>query len=306
MRPRFPFGNNNNNNSNKSTPDVMVNDPTEWLIHSGFAEFLLLHTLPIKYMIMFGYTYLCGMLFSFCVLLLLCENDASPRVLTRLPSFFSHTYNTKGCKLFTNTFTTSQPTTSMIYQYVSMILQCTGGGIIVPLLINGIPVPIGQDSYIIIISISFLLHYYFPMLRDVTIQSSILYGTMIVMYEMMRAYVVVKFITLAATTIAPSEFTIPMFGPIICGTIAGCGAAFVPFNKGLDAIKYAIIPPVISAGIGSIFYHVIVHGTSLLQPRASAKGHVLLAIFFIAYHISITDFHHHAPPTSSVDGKKKQ
>jgi hypothetical protein len=222
-------------------------------------------------------------------------------------SFFSLD-NVKGCKLFTNAFT-SNPT-SMIYQYVSMILQCTGGGIIVPLLINGIPVPIGQDSYIIIISISFLLHYYFPLIRDVTIQSSILYCSMIVMYEIMRAYVVVKFITLAATTIAPSEFAIPIFGPIICGTIAGCGAAFVPFNKGLDAIKQTIIPPVISAGIGSIFYHGIVHGTSLLQPKAPAKGHVLLAIFFIAYHISITDFnhhhHHHHSPTAPVDGKKQQ
>ena len=57
MRPRLPFGNNN-----KNTPiDVNdSNDPTEWLIQSGMAEFLLLHTLPIKYMIMFGYTYMAG------------------------------------------------------------------------------------------------------------------------------------------------------------------------------------------------------------------------------------------------------
>jgi TRIC channel len=176
----------------------------------------------------------------------------------------SHTLSvplsTPGCKLFTNAFTSSP--TSMMFQYVSMILQCTGGGIIVPLLINSIPVPLGQDSYIIIISISFLLHYYFPILRDVAMQSSILYCGMIVMYEILRAYVVVKFINSAAATIPPSEFTIPVFGPIICGTIAGCGAAFIPFNKGLDAIKQSLIPPVISAGLGSVFYHAIVATTS--------------------------------------------
>ena len=199
----------------------------------------------------------------------------------------------------------------MLYQYVSMILQCTGGGIIVPLLINSIPVPIGQDSYIIIISISFVLHYYFPILRDVAQQSAILYCSMIVMYEILRAYVVVKFIVLANTTIPPSEFTIPVFGPIICGTIAGCGAAFVPFNKGLDAIRQSLTPPVISAGVGSIFYHIIVHMTSVLQPRAPAKGQVLLAIFFIAYHISITNFPHHTTttpvaPTTGAETKKQQ
>jgi hypothetical protein len=200
----------------------------------------------------------------------------------------------------------------MIYQYVSMILQCTGGGIIVPLLINSIPVPIGQDSYIIIISISFVLHYYFPLLRDVAIQSSILYCSMIVMYEILRAYVVVKFITMANTTIPPSEFPVPIFGPIICGTIAGCGAAFVPFNKGLDAVKQSLIPPVISAGIASIIYHVVINMTSILQPKAPAKGQVLVAIFFIAYHISITDFSHHhqnstiQTGTAPNDSKKQQ
>jgi hypothetical protein len=174
-----------------------------------------------------------------------------------------------------------------------MILQCTGGGILVPLILNSIPVPIGQDSYPIMITISFLLHYYFPILRDVTHQSSILYGSMIVLYEIMRSYVVVKFITLANHTIPPSDFSIPIFGPIFCGTIAGCGAAFVPFNKGLDAIKVSVSTPMVSACIASIFYHIIVNTgiTTILQPNAPDKAHVLITIYFIAYHLS-TDFHH--------------
>jgi hypothetical protein len=50
---------------------------------------------------------------------------------------------------------------------------------------------------------------------------------MIVLYETMRASVVVKFTATAAGVIAPSEFDIAVFGPIVCGTIGGCGGAFM-------------------------------------------------------------------------------
>jgi hypothetical protein len=186
-----------------------------------------------------------------------------------------------------------------------MILQCTGGGIIVPILINYIPVPIGQDSYPIIITCSFVLHYYFPFLRDVTRQSPILQGTFIVLYETMRAAVVVKFIQLAHRHIPPSEFSIPVFGPIICGTIAGCGSYFIPFHKGLDAIKDGIPSAMISAFIAAVAYHCLVHTAALSQyvPTAPAqKGQVLVAIFFIAYHFT-NDFHPlklPPPPTTVV------
>jgi hypothetical protein len=54
MRPRFGFG---RGKGDESPEDV---DATAWLIQSSMAEFLLLHTVYIKYMVMFGYTYLHG------------------------------------------------------------------------------------------------------------------------------------------------------------------------------------------------------------------------------------------------------
>jgi hypothetical protein len=48
-----------------------------------------------------------------------------------------------------------------------MIMACTGGGIMVPIFINSIPVPLAQDAYPIAILTSYLLHSYFPILRDV-------------------------------------------------------------------------------------------------------------------------------------------
>jgi len=48
-----------------------------------------------------------------------------------------------------------------------MILTCTGGGILVPLFINAIPVPLANDAYPIAILVSFAIHYYFPIVWEV-------------------------------------------------------------------------------------------------------------------------------------------
>lgn len=48
-----------------------------------------------------------------------------------------------------------------------MIMACTGGGIIVPILINSIPVPLAQDAYPVAIFTSFMIHTYVPVLREV-------------------------------------------------------------------------------------------------------------------------------------------
>jgi uncharacterized membrane protein YeiH len=53
------------------------------------------------------------------------------------------------------------------FKFVNMIMACTGGGILVPIFINSIPVPLCTDAYPIAILISFLVHTYFPVLREV-------------------------------------------------------------------------------------------------------------------------------------------
>ena len=53
------------------------------------------------------------------------------------------------------------------YKFASMIMACTGGGILVPIFINKIPVPLSQDAYPLAILVSFFLHQYVPVLREV-------------------------------------------------------------------------------------------------------------------------------------------
>lgn len=243
----------------KEEPEAEV-DPTAWLIDSGFAEFLLLHTYEIKYMAMFGYTFL------------------------------------HGYKLF-GTFS---PTCSTSFKFISMLFQCTGGGILVPIFINSIPVPLAQDAYPVAILVSFLIHNYFPVLREVMSLSPVFKTAITILYETLRASVVVKMTAAAGNAIAPSDFSIAVFGPIFCGTIAGCGGAFLPLNKGLDPIKNGLGPPMLSAAIAATFYHLFM-STSLSAGiiDADKKAQVLIAIFFIAYNLSTAFPTLKTPPADS-------
>lgn len=116
-----------------------------------------------------------------------------------------------GCKAFKY----FEPTDSAAYKFVSLALACTGGGILVPIFLNKLPVTIAMDSYPIAITASFFLHSMFPILRDVVGLSPIFKSACVVLYEIFRAFVVSKFTYAAAGVIPASEFEIAIFGPII-------------------------------------------------------------------------------------------
>lgn len=106
---------------------------------------------------------------------------------------------------------------------------------------------------------------------------------MIILYESFRAFVVTKLTLAGAAAIPASEFSFPVFGPIICGTIGGCGGAFLPFNKGLDPIKDSgLEPPMFSAFVAAVFFHLF---TTLAThvTYAEKKGKVAVAAWFILY-----------------------
>jgi hypothetical protein len=68
----------------------------------------------------------------------------------------------------------------------------------------------------------------------------------------------------------------------MCGTIAGCGGAFLPLNKGLDPIASGMQTPMISAFTGATFVHLFL-STSLSEGviNAKEKAHLHLALYFI-------------------------
>lgn len=104
----------------------------------------------------------------------------------------------------------------------------------------------------------------------------------VVLYETLRAYVVVLMTCASADKIAPSLFSFPLFGPIFCGTIGGCGGAFLPLNKGLDPIKGGLSSPMLSALVAATCLHLFL-STPLSEGviDAKKKAHVHVVIFFI-------------------------
>jgi len=188
-----------------------------------------------------------------------------------------------GCKVFKKI----GPDAPLSYKIVSLAMACTGGGIIVPILLNTIPVTLAIDAYPIAIMISYFLHTYFPVLREVLELSPIFKAVVILFYETTRTYVVTLFTGLAASTIAPSQFSFPVVGPIVCGTIAGCGGMFLPFNRGLSPIESnGLPPPAFTAFIGATLFHLVTQAAksgAIDLVDAPKKAKVFVAIWFTAY-----------------------
>jgi hypothetical protein len=113
----------------------------------------------------------------------------------------------------------------------------------------------------------------------------LLQAAVVLLYEVMRASVVVKLTAAAGLAIAPSQFSFALFGPIFCGTIAGCGGAFLPLSKGLDPIKEnGLAPNMFSAFIGALFYHLFLNTSlSLGVALAPKKAAVIVAAWFILH-----------------------
>ena len=105
---------------------------------------------------------------------------------------------------------------------------------------------------------------------------------LVVLYEAVRALVVVKLTVAAGGAIPASAFSFPVFGPIFCGTIAGCGGVFMPLNKGLDPIKNGLLPPMKTALVAATCFHLFIN-TSISDGviDAKKKAHVHLSAFFI-------------------------
>eukprot|EP00804_Cyclotella_cryptica_P015304 CCRYP_005415-RA/>CCRYP_005415-RA protein AED:0.06 eAED:0.06 QI:185/1/1/1/0.6/0.33/6/1561/250 len=220
----------------------VIVDPTGWMVDNEISNFILLHQKEVLYMCMLGYTFLHG----------------------------------------SKVFAAAPKDAPVSYKLVSMILACTGGGILVPIFINGIPVPLANDAYPIAIFVSFAIHHYFPIVGEVINLSPAVKAVIIVFYEAVRAKVVTTFTVASAATISPSIFSFPVFGPIFCGTVAGCGGAFLPLSKGLDPIANGMQPPMITACIGATLVHLFL-STSLSEGVVDAitKAHLHLAMFFI-------------------------
>jgi len=256
--------------------DTCVEDNSSWFLENPIADFLLMRTVEVHFMLMICFTFYQG---------------------------------SEVFKTFSNNVSTS-------YKFFSLLLSCTGGGILVPIFINGgsafipywlllikpsayislfnifhcfslgiveIPFPLANDMLMIAVIFSFALHIWCPFLREVLELSPIMKIIMVIFHETVRTSVVVKFTLIAAASITPSLFSYPVAGPILCGTVAGVGGVFLPLDKGLNPIKNdGMRLSMIMAFFGSLCLNLFLNtGLSNGVIHAKEKAHILMIFCFI-------------------------
>jgi len=223
--------------------DTCVEDNTSWFLENPIADFLLMRTVEVHFMLMICFTFYQG---------------------------------SEVFKTFSNNVSTS-------YKFFSLLLSCTGGGILVPIFINEIPFPLANDMLMIAVIFSFALHIWCPFLREVLELSPIMKIIMVIFHETVRTSVVVKFTLIAAASITPSLFSYPVAGPILCGTVAGVGGVFLPLDKGLNPIKNdGMRLSMIMAFFGSLCLNLFLNtGLSNGVIHAKEKAHILMIFCFI-------------------------
>ena len=162
--------------------------------------------------------------------------------------------------------------------FVVTALAGFGGSILVPVLLgchdNVGPFVLANDGAACFMAAAFALVHYVPGFTHVTALPGVRHA-IAAAFELTRAVIVLVWLRRAEAAIAsPSHFTAaPVVGPLILGTIAGCGGGFLPFDKGLAALKDGPPYAMTSAFAVAAAYHVAAFNEgALLRQAAGAVG----------------------------------
>lgn len=79
------------------------------------------------------------------------------------------------------------------------------------------------------------------------------------LFEVFRVNFVCTVVDVAMATLEPSLFRIPLWGPLICGSMAGSFGQFLPFDKGLSPIVSGFNWVMMSAFTTAASYMALVH-----------------------------------------------
>ncbi|CAN0227462.1 unnamed protein product [Discosporangium mesarthrocarpum] len=135
-----------------------------------------------------------------------------------------------------------------------------GGGILAPLLLGKPPVMLVNDLLVPVVCTAWFLvnrteGFVFKFLATPGINQ-----TMLVLGECFRANAMCGVVQIAFKAISPSKYyPIPIWGPVLLGTIGACGGMFLPLDKGLQGLKNGAPWPMQSAFYGSLFFHLTVN-----------------------------------------------
>lgn len=100
------------------------------------------------------------------------------------------------------------------------------------------------------------------------------------MHCMYSGSVMTNHILVASSKISPSLFSYPVFGPVIVGTIAGCGGTFLPLSRGLDPLKNGCPDNIMNSFIASAAFVYYINNATGSSVEHDAKLGVTLFLIF--------------------------
>ena len=175
----------------------------------------------------------------------------------------------------------SPRSSSWAYDLFYTIVGGFGGGIMNPILLcmdSHFPFPMASDIVIPIVLVSWYCVHYVPYYYEL-VELPIIKHVVLVGFECVRAFLIQLWALRAATHIKPSYFSFPVFGPLVCGFIAGCGGFFCLL--GPSGIMKMVPWPVQSAFLASLMHLLMVNGALGVPKYSFAEAHSVMIVFLV-------------------------
>jgi len=147
--------------------------------------------------------------------------------------------------------------------FLRVLIGGFGGGICVPLCLGKPVGPYANDVVVTAALFGWYLSYRSPM--DVAYKYfhhegiKELHVWMNLIFEVFRSNFIVTCVILANSTLKPSLFHLPLWGPLLAGSMAGSFGQFLPFDKGLAPVEHGFNWLMMSAFTVAAFVHTVLH-----------------------------------------------
>lgn len=162
-------------------------------------------------------------------------------------------------------------------------LASFGGGIVVPLMLSHSDVhvfPLKSEWAVPFVIVAFV------MVRadvlGIRRRRGLFDLLLVAGFECARCCMLLNWCKTATKTLPASYYDVPVVGPLVCGTIGGCGGAFLPSpEKGLSAMREGVPFAMASAFAATAFYHTTVHIAPTHFPRivmSDMAAHVVCVV----------------------------
>lgn len=161
-----------------------------------------------------------------------------------------------------------------LHSFVRSLLLSFGGGSLMPPLVGRPSAWLMLDTMVPLSLLAWLMVNKVPFFRKVYRQPIVqILG--FALCEMFRVQTVFLLTGISVKAIGPTMyFDVPVVGPVIAGTLAGCSGLFLPFDKGLSALLQDPLPyNVVTAFLMALTFHVSLNLVPVWAPELQELGY---------------------------------